>query len=205
MEQQNVVENLKEDLVQEATLKLVRYMFETMDCIAQDTLAEELADIVKLHAKIAVGGVVTGMFVPGLDLAIAIGNVWTMYARLNNMLGISFSKNLLKSIATGVVTNLGAFAGVNLIMGTVFKFFPGIGTAAAVVTLSITIYGITMASGVIYMNILSALSKNKNIKNISEEELKIATETFLQNKEATKTIFENAKSNYQEAKMRNDI
>ncbi|MEZ4883553.1 MAG: hypothetical protein R3E32_02360 [Chitinophagales bacterium] len=73
---------------------------------ADNQLSEKLAGIVKLHSALAVAS----GFIPitGADIAAAATNIWTMYIRINNEVGIPFKENIIKSIGSAVATNLGA-------------------------------------------------------------------------------------------------
>ena len=93
---------------------------------AYEDLGEDLMQIVYLHAGLAV---VSGFIpIPGVDLIAAVTNIWTMYARLNSAIGLQFSEHALKTIASGVVANVGGALAVMLIGASLSKFFPGLGT-----------------------------------------------------------------------------
>jgi hypothetical protein len=51
-------------------------------------------------------------WVPGFGGLAAAGIsarfIWTMYGRINSKIGLPFSENVVKSIATGIATNLAA-------------------------------------------------------------------------------------------------
>lgn len=125
-----------------------------------ENLPGKLAGIVKLHAGIAVGSAFIP--VPGADMAAAAVNIWTMYVRINKELELPFTENLVKSIATGVVTNLGAAAMTSMVIGSAFKFIPGLGSVGGAAVMGATIYGVTLTAGIIYMKALSKLLSNKN-------------------------------------------
>ena len=79
-----------------------------LDKTANAALPQELADVVKLHSKLAVGS--AWIPIPGVDVAAGATNIWSMYVRINNKLGISVKENVLKTIASGVATNLASYA-----------------------------------------------------------------------------------------------
>ena len=64
----------------------------------------ELSNIIKQHALAATA--TAFIPVPGVDVAAIVANVWTMYVRINQEVGVSFSENVLKSIASGVIANV---------------------------------------------------------------------------------------------------
>ena len=84
----------------ESSLKLV----ELMDLTADTYLPQEITDVVKLHSKLAVGS--AWIPIPGADVAAGAANIWGMYIRINSKLGIPFGENIMKSIGSGVATNL---------------------------------------------------------------------------------------------------
>ena len=101
---------MKEDELLKAAMRLVK----AMDKLADETLPQEVADVVKLHSKGAgVAGLAAG-WAPGVGSTIAVtcavGFIWTMYGRINGKIGIPLAKNIVKSIASGVCTNLAAAA-----------------------------------------------------------------------------------------------
>ncbi len=165
-----------------------------MNKIADKSLPKRLASIVKLHSGVAAGT----MFVPvpGLDLAVATGNIWTMYVRINKEIGLPFSQNLIKSIAGGIATNLGSFYAVTFIVGSIFKLFPGIGTVAGTAVVVASIYTVTVAAGIIYMKVMAKLFTNNDIQNINEEDLRKATEEFLQDRKTVTAILQESKDSY---------
>src|SRR5690242_19200542 len=71
-----------------------------------DAMPEKLAKIVKLHSALAVGA--AWVPVPGVDIAACAANIWTMYYRINSELNMPFGENVVKSLASGVVTNVSA-------------------------------------------------------------------------------------------------
>ena len=95
-----------------------------------------------------------------------------MYGRINFILGIPFSENLLKSLATGVATNLASYAVASIVVSTCLSFIPGIGSLGATAIVVATSYALTLASGYVDMKVLIGLAKLEGIKNINEEIIK---------------------------------
>jgi uncharacterized protein (DUF697 family)/energy-coupling factor transporter ATP-binding protein EcfA2 len=165
---------------------------------ADESLPGKLAGIVKLHAGIAVGSAFIP--VPGADMAAAAANIWTMYVRINKELELPFTENLVKSIATGVVTNLGAAAMAYMVVGSAFKFIPGLGSVGGAAVMGATIYGVTVTAGIIYMKAISKLLSAKNSGQVNEENLKTAVDEIMKDKQSVQTILKTAKEGYKEAK-----
>lgn len=92
--------------------------------------------------------------VPGLDVALVTADVWTMYARINKHLGISFSENLMKSIGSAIAGNLTANAG-QLLVGGALKLIPGVGSVVGGTIMAATVFGTTLAAGLVYLKALT--------------------------------------------------
>jgi uncharacterized protein (DUF697 family) len=125
-----------------------------------------------------------------------------MYVRINKELELPFAENLIKSLAAGIVTNLGAAAASTVIIGSALKFIPGLGSLGGAAVMGATIYGLTVASGIIYMNVVAKLLNAKNAKQFNEENLKAAVDEIMKDKETVQTIFEIAKEGYKEANIK---
>jgi|GEM_PF-1786997 len=169
-----------------------------LNLAADENLPGKLAGIVKLHAGIAVGSAFIP--VPGADMAAAAANIWTMYVRINKELELPFSENLIKSIATGIVTNLGAAVIASMVMGSALKFIPGLGSVGGAAVMGATIYGVTLTAGIIYMKAISKLLSSKNSGQVNEENLKTAVDEIMKDKQSVQTILRTAKEGYKEAK-----
>jgi uncharacterized protein (DUF697 family) len=178
----------------QVALELVKAINKATD----ENLPGKLAGIVKLHAGIGVGCVFIP--VPGADLFAAFGNTWTMYVRINRELELPFTKNLVKSLATGIVSNLASNAAVLAVfgLGSALKIIPGAGTIASYAVMSATVYGATVAAGYIYMKALAALLKNKGAGQVNEEDLKAAVAKVMEDKATVQSIFKTAKESYKQ-------
>ena len=120
---------------------------------------QEIADIIKFHSKGAAAAGVAAGWVPGAGgaaaTAIAAGFIWTMYGRINSKIGLTFSKSILKTLASGIATNLASFLVGSLVLNAVFSFIPGLGNIAASAIAGGVCYAITLASGIVYLKILT--------------------------------------------------
>jgi hypothetical protein len=166
---------------------------------ADEHLPGKLAGIVKLHAGIGVGCVFIP--VPGADLVAAFGNTWTMYVRINRELNLPFTQNLVKSLATGILSNLTSNAAILAVFGfgSALKNLPGAGTVASYALMSATVYGATIAAGYIYMKALAALLKNRSAGQVKEEDFKAAIAKVMEDKATVQSIFKSAKESYKQA------
>lgn len=173
-------------------LRLCWRLVKLLDKTADDTLPQAIADVVKLHSKLAVGS--AWIPVPGADVAAGAATIWGMYIRINNKLGLPFGENIIKSIGSGVATNLASYLAVSA-LGSALKLIPGIGTIGGAIVMSASLYGVTLASGYVYLKALCALAE-KDGKNISEDSLKDAVDNVMKNKDEIKGIIKEAKSEY---------
>ena len=137
--------------------KLIEAMNKTVD----ENLPAEIAEIVKVHsAGAAAAGVASG-WIPGAGglaaAGLSAGFIWTMYGRINSKIGLPFTENVVKSLASGVATNLAAYFVGGLVISTVFSIVPGIGSVSASVVVGATCYALTLASGYVYLKLLTKL------------------------------------------------
>ena len=156
---------------------------------ASALIANDVWDCVKNHALIAVGA--AWIPLPGADIALMAGNIWTMYIRINNKYHVSFSENVMKSIGAGIVSNLASNI-VALSVGSLIKFVPG----ASLLTgafLSALVYATTLTAAWVY---LRALTRFYAHGGGNEECLSAYVDDILSDKESIKDVFNDAKSSF---------
>lgn len=163
-----------------------------LDKTAEQLLPQEIVDVVKLHSKLAVGSALIP--VPGADVAAGAANIWTMYGRVNSKVGISIKDNVLKTIGSGVVTNLASYMAMAG-LGSAIKAIPGIGTLTGTALMSASLYAVTLASGYIYVKALTLLA-NKGNGSIDITQIDAAVKEILGNKEVIKNFIKAAKSDF---------
>jgi uncharacterized protein (DUF697 family) len=132
--------------------------------------AKELSDVVKQHALLGLGAALIP--IPGADLAALAVNTWTMYVRINKVLGVSFGDNVLKSIASGVIANIATLLpglGLGLLAEGVAKFIPGFGTIAGMAVGAVVNVGVMYAAGKVYIKALEKLINNGS--SLTEENI----------------------------------
>lgn len=162
-------------MTNEKLAHLATHLLELMDKQADAMLPQEIANVVKLHSKIAVGS--AWIPVPGADVAAGAANIWTMYGRINSKIGLSIKENILKTIASAVATNLASYAALSGV-ASAMKFIPGIGTMGGALILSASLYAITIASGWVYLKALCMLAE-KSGPNIDMSKLGEAVKEVL--------------------------
>ena len=163
-----------------------------LDKTAEQLLPQEIVDVVKLHSKLAVGSALIP--VPGADVAAGAANIWTMYGRVNSKVGISIKDNVLKTVGSGVVTNLASYMAMAG-LGSAIKAIPGIGTVTGTALMSASLYAVTLASGYIYVKALTLLA-NKGNGSIDITQIDAAVKEILGNKEVIKNFIKAAKSDF---------
>ena len=140
-----------------------------LDDASDAALPQAISDVVKLHAKIAAGLAIIPL--PGGDLLASAANVWGMYARINDKLGIKFTDAKLKTIASGLIANLSQIYIGRAILGTILKFVPGFGSAAGAAIDAVMLYSVTITSAYIYMKALIAMAEyeGKDFSDVDTE------------------------------------
>jgi len=178
-----------DDKLLRACVKLVQAANKQADAL----LPGKISGIVKTHATLGVASAFIP--VPGVDIAAGIAVIWGMYFRINSELNMPFSENVIKSVATGVGTNLAAFATV-LAVGSAFKFLPVIGTVTAIAIMSAASYALTLASGYVYITVLTELVRTKAPEDITESDFKIVVDEVMNDKLALKAFMADARKSY---------
>lgn len=171
-----------------AAIKLVQLMDKTAD----QSLPCKIADVVKLHSKLAVGS--AWIPVPGADMAAGAANIWGMYVRINSKLGIPFGENIMKSIGSGVATNLVSYLAMSGV-ASALKFIPGIGSFGGAVIMSASLYAVTLASGWIYLQALCTLAERKGT-TFSASDITNSINEMLKQKSIIKDFINSAKKAY---------
>ncbi len=172
----------------EAAIDLLKLMDKTTD----ENLPKEIADVVKLHSKLAVGS--AWIPVPGADMAAGAANIWSMYVRINKKLDIPFGENVMKSVGSGVATNLVSYLAMSG-LASAMKFIPGIGTLGGAALMSASLYAVTLASGWVYLKVLSALAEKKGT-SFTISDVSKAVNDMLKEKSVIKDFINAAKKKY---------
>ena len=163
-----------------------------MDKAADETLPTEIANVVKLHSKLAVGS--AWIPIPGADMAAGAANIWGMYARVNSKLGLPFGENVMKSIGSGVATNLASYLALSGV-ASALKFIPGIGSFGGAMLMSASLYGVTLASGWIYLQALCSLAERKG-SSFNVSDISTAVNSLLRDKSTIQDFINSAKNAY---------
>jgi len=166
--------------------------YERLELFGEGAKAHELSNVIKQHA---LAGFASGFIpVPGLDLAALVANTWTMYVRINNVVGVSFGDNVLKSIASGVFANLvSVIPSIAVALGveTLLKFIPGIGTAGGMAVGAAANTAVMYVAGIVYLKSLEVLIHSG--KPLTEDNIKMATEQTSKDKAFVKKAYAEGK------------
>lgn len=173
---------------------------------------DEIIEIIQEFAIFSAASALAGNLVPeagGLITAIAqTALVWTLYVKINNIIGLEMSDNTAKFIGSAILTNLSLNAG-SLLLGyagaVAASFVPIFGqfTAAAIeATLG---YTLIYVSAVLYLIFLTKVFQAKGkIEITGSNEEKEIIKGVIKNT-SLKDLIKEAKNNYKEAKNRGDI
>lgn len=175
-------------------------LVEAMDKTADDNLPQNIAEIVKFHSKGAAVAALGSAWVPGFGGAAATvacaGFIWTMYGRIGAEIDLPISKNILKTLASGVATNIASSVVGAIALSTAFSLVPGIGNAGAAIIMGGTCYAMTLASGYVYLKIMTQLfNKGIDPTTLSEQELKNVAKTVASDSDV-KDVIKGAKEEF---------
>lgn len=105
--------------------------------------------------------------VPGAAGIVAMlaqaGFVWATYLSINKILGLSFSENVIKTVASAVLTNLVVNAGGLLLAGaasTVLSFIPAFGSAVAAAINCTMGYVVIYVSAILYLKLITVMAQD---------------------------------------------
>jgi hypothetical protein len=106
------------------------------------------------------------------------------------------SSNILKSLASGVATNIASAMAGSFVISTTFSLFPGIGSVGASVVMGGTCYALTLSSGYVYLKIMTKLfSGGVDPTKLSEQELNNIAKDVA-NDSDVKDVMKSAKQEY---------
>ena len=187
-------------------LHVAKELVELIDEGANDMLPNKITSTVKDCSKGAAIASVAAGVLPGVGgiaaVTVSAGFIWGMYLKINSDIGLSISSNILKTLASGIATNLlmyatGCLAGVAI--ASIASFLPVVGTAVSCATMGLLCYILTLASGFIYLKLLVHLFRAgvdvNSINRMSADELKNVAKTVC-NKDEIKDVMKAARAEY---------
>jgi hypothetical protein len=185
--------------------KIVAAIDKTVD----DNLPQNIAEIVKFHSKGAAVAALASAWVPGVGGVAATtasaGFIWTMYARIGTEINLPISQNILKTVASGVATNIASYVVGMIALSSVFSIVPGIGNMGASILMGGTCYALTLASGYVYLKIMTQLfSQGIDPTTLSEQELKDIAKTVASGSDV-KDVIKEAKEEFKSKKEKGEF
>ncbi len=167
---------------------------------AENFDSKELADIVVNHAAAAgVSAMAAGVF-PGvgalLASGIAVGAIWSMYVKIANYLNLKLGKDVLKAIASAVLTNVVTQLAGLLVFELAVGFIPG----ASIIAAGVVNFGITYVAGLIYLKALTGIfSVGGNPDMMTDSQIKEQFNSASKSVDA-KAVFGEAKKAFNQMK-----
>ena len=154
----------------------MKALMEETNGIIKENQAEKAQTTIQACAITAAASGVGASIFPGMGglvmTAVAVGAVWVMYAKINKDLGISIKDNVLKSLASAVLSNILANAGALLlafVAAAIIGFIPGLNFLVAPAQAMIA-YLAVFAAAIIYINLLRKLFKANGAFVLTEDE-----------------------------------
>jgi len=191
-------------LLEQAT-RLVKAMDKTVD----ENLPSEIANVVKFHSKGAAISALGSAWIPGAGgtaaFTISAGFIWGMYVRIGALIDLPISSNILKSLASGVATNIASGLVGAVVLTTAFSLVPGLGSVGASVIMGATCYALTLASGYVFLKIMTKLfSRGIDPTTLSEAELKEMAKEAAKESDV-KDVMKEARAEFKKMKKRGEV
>ena len=171
---------------------------QAIDHVGSKVLPEEIAAIAKKHSVLAAGS--AWVPIPGVSAAAEVANIWLMFKQINDALGLELSKHKLKTLASGIVAELGAWALIRVGVVNLLKFIPGVGTASSGV-LGMALYAsLTYTSAYVYLKMISRLAADE-LMAMNDDALKAEARTCMEySRDEIEAVWKDAKSEFQDLK-----
>lgn len=175
------------------------------------TLPQDLAEIVRKHALGAAASGLGVAWLPGVGsvsaLAAMVGFIWSMYFRINYRLGLKFSKVVVKTLASAVLSNLGqsalSIAG-SVVLSSLLSL-TGIGNAAASLIMAAMDYSIVMVGGILYLKLLNRLmNAGMDPAEMRPQDIEIQMEDIIRGENIEALLRDESRS-YKAARRNGDI
>ena len=191
-------------ILEEGAQRLAEAITKELNNSLDKNLPLNLVETIKAHSFGAAAAAVASGWFPGVGgaamVATSAGFIWTMYAKIGNEIGFKFSEHIIKSLATGIASNLIALGAGGAIATSVISFIPIGGWIAASLIAGSTAYSLTIIAGYIYLKILTNIFESQiNPNSLSQEDLKDMADNIIK-KENIKDMMEKAKTDYKNSK-----
>ena len=135
------------------------------------------------------------------------GFIWSMYFRINNRLGLKFSKVAVKSLASAMLSNISQAAisvAGTVVLSSVLSL-TGVGGVASSAIMAAMDYSIVMVGGIIYLKLLNKLMKaGASPDDMSATEMEIELDQVMRG-ENIASLLKEQKQNYKKGKKEGTI
>lgn len=188
---------------------LLAHALKELEQVANGILSKDDAEeagntILVCSIAAAATGVGSGML-PAVGSIVAsaasVAAIWTMYVKINKHLGISVKDNILKSLASAILTNIIATAGsflLALIGAAILSLIPGVNYASTIIYGTLAFVSV-YASGLLYIKILTKVMRAKKTLDSTDIDLdKLAKDTV--NESNVSDILKEGKEMFEQTK-----
>ncbi|MBR5288320.1 MAG: hypothetical protein IKU34_06990 [Clostridia bacterium] len=170
---------------------------------------ERLEEIIMLHAIGAAVSAMASGWIPGAGGVVAMGIgvtfVCSMYIRLGNVLGITFSKGMIRAVASAVVADLASYVATLLAISAAVSFIPFVGSMSASTLTALANFACVYLAAIIFIKMLGALMRTgKDVGGMSEDELITAIKREKDNVDIDRAMAE-AKKQFKKAEASGDL
>jgi len=168
-------------------------LYKEIDLFGDGEKAHELSAIVKQHAL--TGLAIALIPLGGADLIALGANTWTMYVRINKVLGISFGENAMRAIASGVIANIASTlpaVALGLAAEGFLKWIPGIGTVGGIAIGAAVNVGVMYAAGKVYIKALEKLLNDGH--SLTEDNISAAAKATAKEKSFVSGVYDEGKA-----------
>lgn len=134
-------------------------------------MQDKISQMIIEHSCIA--GAISLLPIPGIVECGCFANQITMYVRINKMAGVSFSKNVLKSIGKFLVSQLaglGVCLAVSVVATSVMRFIPGVNLMAGFVQAPL-VGVVNYTCGMVYYKMLGKFLAAGGGDGLSDDEI----------------------------------
>ena len=156
---------------------VLKALKEATEGVIKEEHLEKVETTIQTCAITAAATGVGGGMLPGVGgivlTAASVAAIWTMYVRINKILGISIADNTLKSLASAMLTNIIAAAGayiLAIVAALAISLIPGLHFLAAPAEALIA-YIAVFTSGILYIKFLTNVFNAKGSFDFSDADI----------------------------------
>lgn len=183
--------------------------FKELECVAKGSIkGTKLESIEEVINKFAIYAAVasTTVLIPGIGGVISMltqtGLVWGTYVKINQELGISMKENVIKFIASAMLTNIATNIGTYIIayLGAAILTLLPFANVLAVALMACIGYILIYVSAILYLKLLTEVMGAKGSFDFDEsDEMKETIKNVVKNSNVKEMVKE-AKKNFEEIK-----